>query len=335
MKVAINQVRGNSGVDIWAQNLCGGLQRAGVSCNLDLLPAIYQFHPYFIRFRKTIDNDTDIIQSNTWNGFGFRNNVPLVVTEHGVFHDPLLNPYKTLGQKLYHRYIFRFEQKSLAVADAVVCVSENTRTRLIKAFDYTDAQVIYNGIDSSVFKPQEPGKSPWIIPENRIVLLFVGNLTRMKGADLLPGIMDILGDRYLLLVTSGFKQNVNVHHKNILNIGSLHQKSLIDAYNLCDIFLAPTRLEGFGLSVAEAMACGKPVVATNGSSLPELVVDGKGGFLCRMDDEQDFADKIRHLAGEENLRREMGAFNRKRVEEKFTLEGMKREYLHLYRSLIR
>jgi glycosyltransferase involved in cell wall biosynthesis len=335
MKVAINQVRGNSGVDVWAQNLCEGLQNTGVSCKLDLLPGIYQFCPGLIPFRKTIDNEADIIQSHTWNGFGFRNNTPLVVTEHGVLHDPLLYPYKTLGQKLYHRYIFRFEQKSLAVADAVVCVSEDTRNKLEAVFGYTDAKVIYNGVDTGLFMPKVIDRKIWNLPENKTILLFAGNLSRRKGADLLPSIMNGLGDDFILLTTSGNRNQSQTSIPHSRDLGHLNLHQLIDAYNLCDIFLLPSRLEGLSLSTLEAMACAKPVVAFNCSSFPELVVDGKGGFLPEKDDVMGFAEKIREITADDDLKREMGRFNRKRVEEMFTIEKMTKSYLDVYRSLVR
>jgi Glycosyltransferase len=104
-------------------------------------------------------------------------------------------------------------------------------------------------------------------------------------------------------------------------------------YNYADIFLFPTRLEGFGLSVAEAMACGKPIVTTDCSSMPELVIDGKGGFLCEMDNVKDFADSIRILAEDSGLRRQMGTFNRARVIEKFSLDRMVQEYITVYKKL--
>jgi glycosyltransferase involved in cell wall biosynthesis len=109
---------------------------------------------------------------------------------------------------------------------------------------------------------------------------------------------------------------------------------MVKVYNACDIFLTPSRLEGFGLSVAEAMACGKPVVATNCSSLPELVEDNKGGFLCRVDNLNDFSEKIRYLGENEEERRNMGVFNRERVNQLFTIEKMVNNYIRLYRSLL-
>jgi len=334
MKVAINQVLGGSGADVWAQNLCKGLLKADVSCSLDLLPGIYQFCPSLIPLRKTAYDEADVIQSNTWNGYGFKNETPLVVTEHLIVHDSVFNPYKTLGQKLFHRQVFKFEKKSLAVADAVTCVSRFTQKQLESVFDYHGSIIIYNGIDTSLFKPAMVSREHWNIADNKKILFFSGTPSVRKGADLLPKIMDLLGDEYTLLIASGTKRGLNWGRDNIQNLGSLPLAELIDIYNLCDIFLFPSRLEGFGLSVAEAMSCEKPVVATNGSSLPELVVDGKGGCLCKRDNVKDFAARIRHLAEDVGERERMGRFNRQRVQELFTIEKMVNNYIEVYQSLV-
>jgi glycosyltransferase involved in cell wall biosynthesis len=334
MKVAINQVLGGSGADVWAQNLCKGLQKADVSCSLDLLPGIYQFCPSLIPLRKNTCDEADVIQSNTWNGFAFRGEAPLVITEHHVVHDPAYNPYRTLPQKIYHHWVYRCERKSFDVADAVTCDCEYTKKKLEEVFGYYGSQVVYVGIDNVLFKPADVIRSAWKLPDNKTLLFFAGNLSKRKGADMLPSIMKQLGDGYLLLIASGQKQGSLMGSKNIINLGRLSLERLVEVYNICDIFLTASRLEGFGLSVAEAMACGKPVVATNCSSLPELVVDGKGGLLCEMDNVKDFADKISMLAIDENMRQNMGLFNRKRIAEKFTIEKMTEEYIKVYLSVI-
>jgi len=332
MNVTLRQVRGGSGIDVWAETLCRGIRNGGYDCSLDLCSGVYQFIPPLAKFRKT-SLDPDIMQSNSWNAFAFKNDAPLVVTEHHVVHDPVYAPYRSFPQKVFHRWIYYCEKKSFEVADAVTCVSQYTKKRLEQSFGVLDSQVIYNGIDTTVFRPIEQVNEAWDIPHDKTILFFAGNLSRRKGADLLPAIMKQLGENYLLLLATGQRGSSFSGTDNIINIGHQDLPHLVMAYNRCDIFLSASRLEGFGLSVAEAMACGKPVVATNGSSLPELVVDGKGGFLCGMDNVKDFAEKIRHLAADENLRKEMGTFNRKRANEKFELSRMVQAYIDLYRSL--
>ena len=101
------------------------------------------------------------------------------------------------------------------------------------------------------------------------------------------------------------------------------------------MILFPTRMEGFGLTVAEAMACGKPVVTTNSSSMPELIIDGSGGFLCGQDDVDGFVKQIRVLSEDVVLRKKMGGFNRKRVEEYFSIKKMAEKYRTLYEQLLK
>ncbi len=107
-----------------------------------------------------------------------------------------------------------------------------------------------------------------------------------------------------------------------------------ELYRHADLLLFPTVREGFGLAAAEAMACGLPVVATDCSSIPELVVDGKGGFLCQTGNTEQFAARINELAESASLRRQMGEYNRARVEEKFTLQRMVNEYRTLFEETL-
>lgn len=91
---------------------------------------------------------------------------------------------------------------------------------------------------------------------------------------------------------------------------------------------------GFCLAATEAMPFGFPVVATDCSSLPELIDNGKGGFLCPLGDVDSFAEKINHLAENPKLRREMGDYNRVKVESMFTLEQMADHYEELFEKTL-
>lgn len=223
------------------------------------------------------------------------------------------------------------------MADTVTCVSQYTKRMLEKTFGYSDIQVIYNGVNPEVFRPIEIDRDTLCrrfgLAGNERILLFVGNPSRRKGADLLPKIMNRLDDSYILLMTAGLRDTTFGGHR-IRCAGKVSQEELVLLYNLCDMLLFPSRLEGFGLTVAEAMACGKPVIATNGSSLPELVVDGKGGYLCEMGNVSDFVRRIEALCDDISLMRDMGEFNRKRVCEMFTLSRMAQEYMRIYQRAL-
>ncbi|MEI6610843.1 MAG: glycosyltransferase family 4 protein, partial [Deltaproteobacteria bacterium] len=121
---------------------------------------------------------------------------------------------------------------------------------------------------------------------------------------------------------------------NLKNLGRISIEDMPKLYRNCNILLFPSVREGFGLAAAEAMSCGIPVVATDCSSLPELIDDGKGGFLCPLGDVDAFADKIRYLAENSQLRREMGDYNRAKVEKMFTLDRMIGQYKELFEEVL-
>lgn len=333
MKVAVRQVRGGSGVDVWAESLCREILFQGHECTVDLRSPVYQFVPALAKLHQPHDT-CDIVQGNSWNAFAFKGETPLVVTEHLVVHDPAYNPYRSLQQKIFHRWIYRCEKQSLDVADAVICVSEDTRKKLEAALGYENARVIHNGVDTTLFRQRAVDRKFWSLPEEKTILLFAGNMSRRKGADLLPAIMKQLGEEYLLLTTSGQSDKFQNNIPYSWDLGHLNLHDLIDVYNLCNIFIIPSRLEGLSLSTLEAMACAKPVVAFNCSSFPELIVDGKGGFLCEKDNIWQITDKIRYLAEKRRLLERMGQFNRKRIEDLFSLEKMVNNYIEVYLSLI-
>jgi len=329
MRVTFKQIRANSGVDVWAENLSEEVTRQGVPSSVEYAPDYIQFLPFRGLVLNPIDED-QIIHTNASYGFKFKTDNPLIVTEHHLASDSNFISHASLTQRTYYRYVQWCEEQSLRVADAVTCVSNYTKEKLEEVYGYYDAQVVYNGIDPGLFSPKVVPKEAYGLDDNSIILFFAGNLIKRKGADLLSLIMKKLDDNYKLVVTSGLNGNIKLENDNSLYLGNLSKEKLVETYNLCDIYLFPTRLEGFGLSVAEAMGCEKPVVTTDCSSLPELVIDGKGGFLCEKDNIDDFVEKISILGEDNNLRREMGRFNRKYIEKKFTLNMMGTNYVKLY-----
>ncbi|RLG99177.1 glycosyltransferase, partial [Candidatus Bathyarchaeota archaeon] len=104
---------------------------------------------------------------------------------------------------------------------------------------------------------------------------------------------------------------------------------------LFDVFVLSSVTEGISLTLLEAMASGLPVVVTNVGGNPEVVVDGETGFLVPPKNPEKMAEAIITLLKNKELAKKMGVAGRKRVEEKFSLERMVREYEEIYRNLLK
>ena len=112
--------------------------------------------------------------------------------------------------------------------------------------------------------------------------------------------------------------------------GHVPEAEKVAWYNLANLFVQPSRLEGFGLSAAEAMACGKPVVASRAGSLPEVVAEGETGLLCNPDKPADFAQAILRLVADRPMADAMGQAGLARVQRLFQWDESARRTLALY-----
>ena len=335
---------GRGGVDFGIQNITRAVRRYGAPrAELLRLPEIYNFIPALIPrgLPRGWWKGFDIIQGRSRVAFALRApGRPLVTTVHHLTTDPDLQPYSTLAQRLFYRLVeSRYDWWSIRSADAVVCVSRYTQQQVARTYGYTNTTIIYDGIDTDVFvPPPDLKRRDDGLPDRggRIRLLFVGNRTRRKGFDLLPGILDRLPEAYVLYYTSGFQgSDEGPPHPRMVPIGAPDRDGLVAAYQSCDMLLAPSRLEGFGIVQAEALACGRPVVTTRISALPEVVDHDQSGFLCPRDDVDAYAEAVRRLGEDEALRRRFGEYGREKVVRNFGLEQLGRGFLELYDRLLR
>lgn len=333
MKIWFPVIRGGSGTDVFTRRLSDALRRRGVATEVNWFPTSYQLAPFLLR-RVPPPPGTSLIHTNSWNGFAFqRPGIPLVVTEHLNVFDPLYGPYKSVAQHLYHENLIRrFVMASFGAASVVTAVSHFIASSLAQTLGVGSAQVIHNWIDTNAFFPcrqnNDSGRGPFR-------LLFVGNLTRRKGAELLAPIMKELGRRFQLHVASGLRRSKKMRMEpNMVLLGQLTMEDeLIAAYRRCDALIFPSRFEGFGLPALEAMACAKPVITTNVSSLPEVVRDGTTGILCPPDDIPAFVAACRKLFDNRQNLQSYGLAARRRAEELFSEEIIIPQYIALYEKL--
>jgi len=220
------------------------------------------------------------------------------------------------------------ERKVIEGSDRVITVSEFSRRQLIDELGIGSERidVVPNGVDERF----APGADSRALRErygmgDRQVVLFLGGLKTRKN---LPFLLDVwrrvatLRPRATLLIAGTGPAAGELHRRarqldlvgRVVFAGRVSEQEKVGYYNLADIFVFPSSLEGFGLAVGEAMSCGLPVVTSDRGALPELVRDRHGGFVCRGNHLDDFSGALMMLLDDANLRRTFGSYNRQLVE---------------------
>ncbi len=225
-----------------------------------------------------------------------------------------------------NRFIFRH------FVTYVIANSEETRRTIVqnnpRIFDQSRIRVIYNGIDLAEFA--KSSHQPLYTPENGEFLIGnSGRLVHQKGQKYLIDLASILkkkGYKFKILIAGdgALKEELQKYtkelgvHDRIVFLGFV--KDIRAFMEQLDVFVLTSLWEGFGYVIAEAMACGKPVVAFNNSSNPELVMNDENGFLVPFPDIEMFASQVETLLNNKELRREMGEKSVQILNNKFTID---------------
>ena len=208
-------------------------------------------------------------------------------------------------------------------------------------------RVIPNGVDTLKFNPAVKGIS---IRESygirhEPVVLFVGRAFPMKGLQYLicaaHQVLEELPETKFLIVGGGFGIEEYVYLCERLGIRNsfvfrarVPEEDIPRYYAASDVFVLPSIAgENLPITILEAMASGKPVIASNLSGIPEEVEDGSSGLLVQPRDVTQIADAIIKILSNEELAQEMGKRGREIVETKFTVDRMVKQTLDAYETI--
>lgn len=325
-------VRADTGVDVFTEQLVTELNKLGIRAQIEWLPHYAEFFPWAIKIPKPPSWAT-VVHVNSWlpNRL-IPKNLPRVVTFHSCVHDLNLLPYKSLTQKIYHQmWVRRCESENIANADRITSVSNYTAARLKETFSIENVETIHNWVDSSFFSPSEKRAEL-----SYFKILFVGSLSQRKGVDLLAPIMRKLGPNYRLYFT-GLAHEIQLSSRlpdNMISLGRIENPiDLVSLYRESDLLLLPSRMEGLPLVALEAMACGTPVIGTNCASLPEVIEHGKTGFLCEIDNVEEFVSNITLMRDQPSTCNQIGKNSRANVVEHFSMPVAVRKYRLIYENI--
>jgi glycosyltransferase involved in cell wall biosynthesis len=232
---------------------------------------------------------------------------------------------------------FRFVERGLAhLADRIVTITDSLRVFTVESVGVPAVKVetIHYGMD----EPPEPWgvNPPDDVPTGARVLLAVARLTPQKGIDVaIRALATLPDDTVLVVLGEGPKRAPLESLARELGISSRlflpgRVPDVAAWLRRATVLVHPARWEGFGLGVLEAMLAGLPVVASDVSSLPELVVDGETGILVRPDDPPALGIGIARALDEAAR---LGAAGRQRARREFSVARMADRTAELYRSL--
>ncbi len=251
----------------------------------------------------------------------------------------LVNFYRSRrgAASLMDRLAFRLARMNLGNSEAVSaqmvsfggCPSSKCRT-------------IYNGVDTLKFRPDLPQhwrrKLGW--GAEKVVFGLIANFRACKRHSDFLKAAAIIAERHpeARFVMAGADRGVRQALLDEITRQGWGETLRVEdslrnpeeLFSSIDIYVCPSETEGFSNVLLEAMACGKPVIATNVGGNPEIVLDGQTGFLVPCGSPEALAEAAETLLRQPALRTDMGVRGRERVEQEFSLAKMIQTYQHLY-----
>jgi glycosyltransferase involved in cell wall biosynthesis len=268
--------------------------------------------------------------------------IPFLLTLHDAMYiRPLsqVRPRAGFRERLVDAYKKWAIPRSALSAGAVLTVSEYSKARILAHTGLASQKVfvVPEGVDRGSFrpKPRKPSGTFRILvqaaADERKNLSNILKAVEQLSAQV-PGFrLTAVGmDREELKRSPHLREALPLEKKGFLEwAGNLSLENLKRAYAKADLFLYPSRLEGFGLPILEAFACGLPVVASNTTSIPEVA--GNAALLVDPEDPRAIAGAVKRMMGDGELRRSFIRRGLRRVRD-FTWEKTARGTLSVYES---
>lgn len=314
-------------------------------------PEPYTFGRRLVAHFKRHKPNYDVVHDNQCLSYGTlklqQMGIPLLTTiHHPITSDLRIALASTESWKLrllirrWHSFL-GMQKKVVKKLRHIITVSRASRADIATDFGISEAhiKIVHNGIDTEVFRPR-----PDIDREPFTVMATASADAPLKGLDYLlhaiaqlkdelPQLrLNVLGklkedgDSRALISKLGLNDRITFH-------SGLTSDEVSELYARATIAVVPSIYEGFGLPAGEAMACGVPVISTDGGALPEVV--GDCGITVPTRNADKIADAIRQLFNDENSRTTFAEKGRARILENFSWDIAARDVVDVYHTVIR
>ena len=305
----------------------------------------FGYRAFFLLRKLHKQYNFDIIHDNQSLNYGLLLMKSLGIPVVATIHHPLSIDLRTILErsesfkKKFRAVMFYPTLMQTIVSkrlDHVITVSEDSKIMNNRDFGVPleKQSVVYNGIDRNIFKPVK-------VKKNKKDIIFVGNIEDgKKGFIYLLKALTVMKSDVRLIVVDGGAPHRKVTNRviDLLGIrdkiffaGTATHDELVKFYSQSSAAIVPSVYEGFGFPAGEAMACGVPVISSDGGALPEVV--GDAGIVVPARDYIALADAIDTLLNDPKLQKKYSRAGIKRVEEMFTWEGAVKKMVEIYKKL--
>ncbi len=331
----------------------------------ELVTYLPQFVEGIIGFSESKGISYDLIHSHYWmSGLA-------AIDLKRKWKSPIVHMFHTLGvmknrvaqlpSEIEGDYRVEGEQEVLQQADKIIAATPAEFAQLLWLYkaDVSKVIVIPPGVDIGRFYPipSDEAKEYIGFPPCDRMLLFVGRIEPLKGLDVLLEAIGIMHKQNLFIENpfclviiggepddSADQANVEMSRIKALSeqyglkdlvtfLGKRSQDSLPYYYSAAEAVVVPSQYESFGMVALEAMACGKPVVASQIGGLAYLVQDGETGFSVPVDDPVELANRLTSLLIDQNLRDRMGK-QAANVAQEYAWEKISARLISVYDGLL-
>jgi glycosyltransferase involved in cell wall biosynthesis len=234
----------------------------------------------------------------------------------------------------------RLHKETIKKCARIITITDQTKNLYIKTFDERNISTIPFGVDTEMFKPARLEER-----SEECEILYAGSLYPLKGVhDLIRAIANVRKNGLkanLTIVGEGQQKEALTALTRALGVeehvkfeGFVPYSNMPSYYKRSDIFCFPTLGEPFGKAVIEAMACGKPVIATNAGGPAEIIQDKVDGILVPPSNPEAIALQITRLIEDKNERRRLGERARETAVNRFSWSQIAEKYHQLYSRLL-
>lgn len=263
-----------------------------------------------------------------------------IVTIHSNLE--ILQFKRSLKGTIKRKFLFK-------ILDGFVVICTRMKAELANAgIDPRKLFHLPNGVDISRFRPLSPSEKKELrarlnVPTDRQIILFVGRLIEGKGLHvLLKSYSKVIEDRtdaLLLIVGGGPEESTLKRLATSLGIDDRvmfmgMKENVLPYFQMADLFVLPSQMEGLSVALLEAMACGLPAVVTRVGGSEDLIRHKSNGLLVEYGDAAQLGHAMLRLLADTDTALRMGRAARVTIVESFSLDAVAKAHIKLYRELL-